>query len=486
MIETSRWLLLAAVIAGFSALQSHAAAAVAPTSDTSVCGNGEPEANEECDDGGTCIGGTNAGTHCTAESQCQGDGVCSGGTTIARACHDNADCPGTTCVHCVPQGGDGCAANCTFETQVNFKLIDGVLSGDAVEPGTSGGVAHGDTLTIPLALGGTQRLVIGKQRNGVIPAVVKVSTLPPIDVGGLACGCIRSVAAKTCGGTAFNRDGSVATDCTDGYTAGGGLCPSDKPCTFVHGDGNAGTGVVGCNGLAGVDIAITQDNLTGTPGAPSVRFSASGPPGSAVLLVSTAIGTVLGSCTAQSCTDAEPFASRGMIQSLPLTTGTASGEFTNANGIPDDTVCQCSTGDASCPPPSCVGPWTTTGAPLDCANLSLGNGSGAALAGSFPVAGLTIVGDAVVTNVLVGFPGPLNTPVPTGMATPTPTVGPPCDGDCSGDGQVTTDELLTLVHLDLLGAPAGGCLAAAASEVTVAHILRAVNNAVGQCSNGNL
>src|SRR5262249_18638339 len=35
----------------------------------SGCGNGVVEAGEDCDNGGTCIGGTNAGTHCTAESQ---------------------------------------------------------------------------------------------------------------------------------------------------------------------------------------------------------------------------------------------------------------------------------------------------------------------------------------------------------------------------------------------------------------------------------
>src|SRR5262249_24351009 len=36
---------------------------------TPTCGNGVVEPGEDCDNGGTCVGGTNAGTHCTAESQ---------------------------------------------------------------------------------------------------------------------------------------------------------------------------------------------------------------------------------------------------------------------------------------------------------------------------------------------------------------------------------------------------------------------------------
>ena len=83
-----------------------------------ICGNGIIEAAEDCDDGGTCIGGTNAGTHCTAESECRGNGVCIGGSKRETACAAAGDCPGGSCVHCVPQGGDGCAANCTNAFEV--------------------------------------------------------------------------------------------------------------------------------------------------------------------------------------------------------------------------------------------------------------------------------------------------------------------------------------------------------------------------------
>src|SRR5690242_6851662 len=44
--------------------------------DTARCGDGivQSAIGEECDDGGTCVGGANAGTHCTAESDCLGNG----------------------------------------------------------------------------------------------------------------------------------------------------------------------------------------------------------------------------------------------------------------------------------------------------------------------------------------------------------------------------------------------------------------------------
>src|SRR5262249_11889839 len=65
-----------------------------------VCGDGTVQPPEECDNGGTCIGGMNAGMHCTAESQCQGDGVCVDGPKWEFGCSSDADCPGSTCKHC--------------------------------------------------------------------------------------------------------------------------------------------------------------------------------------------------------------------------------------------------------------------------------------------------------------------------------------------------------------------------------------------------
>ena len=104
-----------------------------------LCGNGQIDPGEECDDGGTCIGGTNAGTACTADGQCEGEGVCVGGPKELTACASDAACTGGKCVKCKTFGGDGCAANCTQEFGVPFTFVPGT----GVAPGSSGAVVRG-------------------------------------------------------------------------------------------------------------------------------------------------------------------------------------------------------------------------------------------------------------------------------------------------------------------------------------------------------
>src|SRR5262249_61292420 len=107
-------------------------------------------------------------------------------------------------------------------------------------------------------------------------------------------------------------------------------CSADHPCTFLHGAGNAGSGVVGCNGYSPIDLDFTQDSRgsldpaecstagTGAPicaDPPVVTLSGSGGPGSVVLLQNAAIGTVVGMCggtgaaygpDGEFCTDHDP------------------------------------------------------------------------------------------------------------------------------------------------------------------------------------
>jgi hypothetical protein len=196
---------------------------------TGVCGNGRGDPGEDCDVGGTCIGGTNAGTACTSESQCQGDGVCLAGQKVLSACSTDSDCSGSTCVHCKTFGGASipgdsvhtCSANCTFETAVPCKLVPGVASGTDITSG-SGAVVHGEVLTIPLPFTGSETLSVGKEKDGQMPVVIEADSvhLPAIPVSNIACACLRELPAKTCGGTIFEKKGSQSLDCSDTFSAG--------------------------------------------------------------------------------------------------------------------------------------------------------------------------------------------------------------------------------------------------------------------------
>jgi hypothetical protein len=60
-----------------------------------------------------------------------------------------------------------------------------------------------------------------------------------------------------------------------------------------------------------------------------------------------------------------------------------------------------------------------------------------------------------------------------------------CVADCNGDGQVTVDELLTLVNIALGNADVSSCLVGDANHdchITIDEILTAVNNALNGCS----
>jgi hypothetical protein len=275
---------------------STATATITPTAVitvTAVCGNGVVDTGEDCDIGGSCIGGDNAGTHCTAETDCVGDGVCEAGSNAFRVCSSNADCPGGgSCIHCKvfagPYAGGTCAANCTKASDVPFPLVSGIVGADKkLVAGTSGAIVHGNgALPIPpLALNGSQILTIGKPVNGQIPVSIKASSVSfgAIRVLTAACACVRPVVAMTCGGTVLEKNGLPSIDCTPNFIQGTcsvattqvcnidtdcpvsqtcvvHTCDGLKPCTYVHGAGNSGSGIIGVNGLDNINLNAFQDN----------------------------------------------------------------------------------------------------------------------------------------------------------------------------------------------------------------------------------
>ncbi|GIW45765.1 MAG: hypothetical protein KatS3mg077_3047 [Candidatus Binatia bacterium] len=71
-----------------------------------------------------------------------------------------------------------------------------------------------------------------------------------------------------------------------------------------------------------------------------------------------------------------------------------------------------------------------------------------------------------------------------GGPVPTPTPGAICVGDCNGNGEVTIDELISMVNVALGFAPVTNCAAGDQSgdgQITIEEIIQAVNRALAGC-----
>lgn len=439
------------------------------------CGNGSVDPGEDCDLGGTCIGGAAAGAACHV-----GDSTCAGGT-------------------CTTFGGQGCAANCTFEHDVTYQLVSGQASGSTVAPGTSGLVLSSDLLSIPIpfvascdvdrCLPSQEVLTIGKQRDGKIPVAIKLRAdlLSPVamPVSTLACACIHRITVKTCGGSFFEPDGrTLSPNCTPGFSScstpgcdsGGEPCDGLAPCTFLHGSGNAGAGEIGCDGLDGIEVSLSQD-AGGASGAASPAVGTvggSGGPGSATILSTIGVTVALGPCNGNDpatygpdgvyCTADDPPPAISSVMISPEVTGTATAVVHNANGMDGRDL----------------GPVSLVGAPFNCAQLENGNAAGAGLVQAFPAIHLDTLGDVVVSSQWFAAEA-LPTPTPTA----TPVSG--CTGDCDGNGQVVINEIITMVADALSGdsATAAACpgvqVWCTGPAVTIDCIIAAVHNALTDC-----
>ena len=402
-----------------------------PTPGPPGCGNGVIDAGEDCDNGGTCIGGANAGTTCRGKSDCIGDGVCIGGPRAEHVCSSNAECSDGTCQHCVTFGGAGCAANCTTERTLTVQLDD-LSSGETI---------HSEGFPdVLLPFTGSEAWNVGGERARHIPFVVKADSesINKVDLSGFGfstCACVRAVAVKTCGGTVFEADGAFSTDCTPLFTPGDSECGGKKPCAFVHGPGNSASGTVGCEDIQGANASCTQDSRGGScspsgplcAAMPQIGLTGSGGPGSAVLFRTKSTTFALGSCADQSnaqfCPDLGAY---GLPLTLPAVTGSATGEMFNVNGKSGTDL----------------GPFSLAGSQIPCDALAAGDLSGSRIVAVFTNSTGAGIGDVVVTNqyaIRSSQAEPSSTatltPTPTGTATPTQPFTPrstntPGSGDC--------------------------------------------------------
>ena len=126
--------------------------------------------------------------------------------------------------------------------------------------------------------------------------------------------------------------------------------------------------------------------------------------------------------------------------------------------------------------------------PLAASRVSLSNPLGTPVAGAVGVDGKVVVlARPTETPSPTETPTASATPSETATSTPaaTPTVTPiACVGDCNHSGEVTIEELITMVNIALGSSPVSACAAGDANgdgEITVNEIIAAVNNALNGC-----
>jgi hypothetical protein len=268
----------------------------------------------------------------------------------------------------------------------------------SIQFGTSGAVVFGPFLTVPLPLSGTQVLTIGNTVNGQAAVVLKVEDvdLDRIPVAEIACACVRGAEARTCGGTLFDADGNQSENCTPGFEDPV-VCPAEKACAAVHGPGNTGSGFISC-GDPGFDVDFVQD-CNGTPGAEPLDPVVTVTPaegtlpatqGSGFLVLTSAIGTVVGRCTGSTadygpdgefCTADDPVTNRGAPNSIPFTTANVQATVLNPGDFEGDIL----------------GPFGTMGTPFTCGDPGTApTVTGANIAGAFTACDQPTVSDIAV------------------------------------------------------------------------------------------
>lgn len=463
--------------------------AAALTGVLDLCGNRVVDAGEDCDDGGLCVGGADAGTPCGSDSACSAMGVCTGPQAVASACTTDLDCGESgRCRHCLPFGGDGCAANCTDETEVAVDLIAGQIgpSGE-VAPGTSAiGLRLPDEISffnVSLPLSGAMRLRVGRDRAGEVPLVIREHDLPlsAADVSGISCVCTRGMIPKTCGGAVLEDDGETrVTDCSLDED----LCNrrGEPPCVAVNGPGNILAGALGCDGRSPISFAdlFEKDSvhLSTVPGG-------SGDKGSIASFLGLRLDSVIGSCFAarpeygsdqRFCTEDDPISSLSSpITLADFATTARSCAILSGTDLLLGPICLDGNSSACTSEPSA--------AELTCLTMAVPRPNVPQLGDTVGIGQMCFDFSVVLEPTPQPTATPTASPSPTFTVPPTPTVGL-CVGDCRGDGSVTVDEILRGVAIALGNLPLDSCSAIDSDgnlEATVDEIVRSVNLALNGC-----
>jgi len=351
----------------------------------------------------------------TATSDGPIDAVCGDEVTNAEA--------GEECDDGNNYGGDGCAANCTFEANITLDFGSGTTT-------QSSSTVQTGLFALVLNITGKQVITHGQARTqastgadgftnfkpGELPIASVINNnqedgigfIDPIVVPGLVCACIRGIELQTCGGRpAFpgNTDPNNGTICIDDPAVCDG--DPDGACIPAFGPGVSAAGRVGCvDGLQGDDYQfisykVAADSLTGDVTLTNEGDSSA--QGAAYNLSFTAIGTIQdsGTCSIDEsdprkgpdgipCTDDDPAESRGTPSVNLQTTGMATANVLNVNNQSGKNI----EAGVNCGAAPCI--VSSQGAAVTCENLAAGNTGGLCLASAFGALDQPTTGDIAV------------------------------------------------------------------------------------------
>jgi len=463
-----------------------------------------------------------------------GDGVVEDGTNgtedLGEVCDDNnttdcdncdSNCLPSICgngITCAPEqcddgnlfGGDGCAVNCTDEVKRDF-IIDSDLSRAGTQLPTA---------EIRFSLGGTIRVTAGdRSPDGLVPFVIQKRDLVVTRVAlpGLVCVCTDSEIDREFGP---GNSGFGALFCHDEGQPPPALAANFSNSVFVSRDHNAIDEDPEC--LRGV-TEQPGDFHPGVCNGP-VMYASEGEimRGTAALITNIKLRLIIdgGSCSTDPsnpakgpdgipCTPDDPAGqptdTAQVIRIAPAfaLTGRIEGEIKDANNVLGVNIAEGETCgrtlegvDKPCKTVAmgslfdCEAVLATRDAPINTGTIAL----------AFPVIDGQGTGDGVAQLELVpgGIAPPTDTPsetpteTPTETVTSTPTESPTntptrvasCPGDCSNDGTVTVNELITGVNIALGSAQLTACPSFDTNgdgSVAVNELIGAVRNALEGC-----
>jgi fibro-slime domain-containing protein len=224
-----------------------------------VCGDGITQSTrgEQCDDGGKCLAGANINLACTSDAQCPGstctprnDGGCSATCQLTTVCGNGQLEGAEQCDDSNTANGDGCSAVCQTEV-----CGDGVLQIARGEQCDDGNTTSGDGCSKTCF----SEYVCG---NGVLEPNEQCDPAPGNNVSG--DGCSATCRNETCGDGITQSGAPRFEQCDDGGTANGDGCNSTCQREVVCGNGTTeGTEQCDdggkCLGGANINMACTSN-----------------------------------------------------------------------------------------------------------------------------------------------------------------------------------------------------------------------------------